>query len=130
MKSSKNAYEFNKELFNLAERLAKNDIVISRLYADWGSFGSWIIHAQKGNETEKYSDAILNREYDTWGPIVLRITWDGKESFLLIEQSPTPPLSSPNAWQKIFSKNIKKKEFKDLISFVEKKINEWINNNA
>ncbi len=130
MSSSKDAYEFNMKLFRLAESLSKNDIVVSVFRSEWAHFGSWVLEFQKGADADTYSDALLNKKYDTWGPIVLRVTWDGREEFLDIEEAKTPPLSGPNEWKKLLTKKIKKRKKEGLYSFIETYVNNWVNENA
>lgn len=56
-RASDDAAKFNGTLAQLSERLAANDIVVSRLHADWSSFGSWELQVQRGSEADRYHEA-------------------------------------------------------------------------
>jgi len=58
MTSSANAIQFVHELMQAAERLASHDLVVSRLWADWGHFGSWVIMASRGEQEDRRNAAI------------------------------------------------------------------------
>lgn len=100
-RASEHAAEFNQTLAQLAERLATHDIVVSRLHADWSSFGSWELHVERGSEADRYVEGIGGPDpMRAIGPEVLRCFWDGRDHYLMIETSPTRTLSAPNEWRK------------------------------
>jgi hypothetical protein len=93
------AAEFNRKLAQLAERLSAADIVVSRLHADWASFGCWHIEVQRANEAERYQAGIRGADpMRAIGPTVLRCIWDGRDRYLMVHSSPTRALSAPNEW--------------------------------
>lgn len=96
--SARDAKRFVQQLWELASRLAEQDIVLASLHCDWAHFGSWTLEAQTGQAADRYDEALLAKQWDTAGPEVLRASWDGKERLLVIERAPTPPLSSPGPW--------------------------------
>jgi hypothetical protein len=96
--SAESASRFVQELSALAVRLAALDIAVSSLHCDWASFGSWKLEVQNGRAADTYGKALLASEWETPGPEVTRISWDGRERVLTIENAPTPPLSSPGPW--------------------------------
>lgn len=99
MPSSAAAAFFIRRFAQLTERLASNDIVVSRLLCDWGGFGSWEIEVQSGEAADRYGAALLKGDFDTPGPDVIRMNWDGRDRVLTVSSSPTEPLSAPNDWK-------------------------------
>jgi len=102
--ASESAAKFNRTLAQLSETLAAHDIVVSRLHADWSSFGSWELHVQPGFEADRYHKAAQVDPRHTIPPNVLRCSWDGRDRYLMIESSPTRPLSAPNGWREEHAK--------------------------
>ena len=98
------AAEFNQRLFDVAKRLANKNLVVSEIHCDWGGFGSWWIQVQRGKSADQYSEALLNHDYDSWGPEVLRLLWDGRDGLLAVSSSPTPPISGPSRWKELEAK--------------------------
>src|SRR5262245_7509743 len=96
--SAEHANRFLQELAALASRLADRNVVISRLQCEWAHFGSWVLEAQKGAVADAYGEALLAEKWDTSGPEVLRVSWDGRERFLTIQKGLTAPLSNPVDW--------------------------------
>ena len=80
LRSSQHASNFIQELAALVEQLAKRDITVNSLRADYASFGSWILIAYKNHEA-------------------IRFTWDGRDGFITIESSPQTNQNSPNEWK-------------------------------
>ena len=76
--SAESARRFVQELSGLALRLAGRDLVVSSLHCDWGHFGSWTLEAQRGAAADAYRKALLAEQWDTAGPDVLRVWWDGR----------------------------------------------------
>jgi hypothetical protein len=64
---------------DLAERLAKQNIVVRRIDCSWGSFGSFIVEVTDGDEETKRASAIRRGAYSESGPDIYRALWDGKE---------------------------------------------------
>ena len=93
------AQRFNSALAAISSRLSEHRLVVSRMHADWGSFGSWQIHLERGGEADVYSEAMTRGEYENHGPEVLRCTWDGRDRVLLLAVGRTPSLTSPLGWQ-------------------------------
>ena len=67
---AEDARAYLQRLFALAERMAAQDLVVSSVHADWASFGSWFMQAEKGHGA-------------------LRVMWDGRERLLTVESAPT-----------------------------------------
>jgi hypothetical protein len=93
------------------------------LHCEWGSFGSWSLEAQKGAAADAYGEALLAEQWDTPGPSVLRVWWDGKERLLTIEKAPTPPLSSPGPWTRQVDETFE--DSKAAMDFVENYLGRW-----
>ena len=72
---------------DLSKRLAEKNIVIHSLRADWGSFGSWQLIAVKREEA-------------------IRFTYDGRDSFVIVDSSPMRNYSAPNEWREEIVKGI------------------------
>jgi len=102
--ASDDAAKFNQTLAQLSESLAACDIVVSRLHADWSSFGSWELHVQGGSEADRYHEAARLDPGHAIPPDVIRCFWDGRDHYLMIETSPSRPLSAPNEWRKEHAK--------------------------
>lgn len=116
-RTSEDAARFNRSLSNFAERLAGWDIVVSRLHADWSSFGSWEFWLQRGSAADHYGDAIASDPGHAIPPDVLRCLWDGRDGFLMIETSPCEPLSAPNEWSEEHAKGFDTSE--EALKYVE-----------
>lgn len=108
----------------LAGRLAEPDVVVASLHCDWASFGSWTLQVQKGPAADAYADALRAERWDTPGPDVLRIEWDGRERFITIASAPTPPLLSPGPWTRQDDRAFDNREA--AIRFVEQHLERWI----
>lgn len=67
---------------DLAERLAKQNIVVRKLDCDWQSFGSFIVDASDGDEEAKRALAVQRGAFGEPGPDVYRLSWDGKDRLL------------------------------------------------
>ena len=78
---------------------------------------------QRGAAADAYGDALLGKKWDTWGPEVVRITWDGREKQLVVATSPTPPLSAPNQWQTVAEEAFDGRVV--AMTFAEKFLAEW-----
>ena len=78
---------------------------------------------QRGVATDAYRDALLAKKWDTWGPEVVRITWDGHERLLTAATSPTPPLSAPNQWKTVVDRTFDSRE--EAIMFAEEFLVDW-----
>ena len=103
-RASENAAKFNRTLAQLCERLAACDIVVSRMHADWSSFGSWELQVQRGSEADRYHETARLDPGHAIPPDVLRCFWDGRDHYLMIETSPCRPLSAPNEWKEEHAK--------------------------
>jgi hypothetical protein len=114
---SENAANFNRTLAQVAERLAARDIVVSTLHADWSSFGCWELEIQRGSDAGRYHEAARLDPGNAIPPDVIRCVWDGREGYLMIEASPTRPLSAPNQWQKEHAQAFDSSE--EAVQFVE-----------
>ena len=121
--SAQSANRFIQRLSALAGRLADREIVVSSLHCDWSSFGSWVLQVQRGRAADVYGEALLANRWDTPGPEVLRVSWDGRERLLTIENAPTPPLSSPGPWTRLMDRAFD--DAKDAIRFVDEHVSEW-----
>src|SRR5882724_10973564 len=104
MRASEDAASFNRTLAQLGERLAACDIVVSTLHADWSDFGCWELQVQRGSDTERYHEAARLDSGHAIPPDVVRCFWDGRDHYLMIETSPTRPVSAPNEWRKEHAK--------------------------
>ena len=127
--SAESARRFVQELSGLALRLAGRNLVVSSLHCDWGSFGSWTLEVERGAAADAYGEALLAKQWDTDGPEVLRVWWDGREKVLTIESAPTPPLSSPGPW----TRQIDNQAFDDsaaAMRFVEEHLGRWARGEA
>jgi hypothetical protein len=127
-RSTQDARKFVQQLSALADRLAAQDVVVASLHCDWASFGSWMLQAQKGSAADAYGEALLAERWDTAGPDVLRIWWDGRERLLTIESAPTPPLSSPGPWTRQDDKVFENCEA--ATRFVEEHLGRWVRGEA
>lgn len=67
---------------DLAERLAKQNIVVRKLDCDWQSFGSFTVDASDGDEEAKRALAVQRGAFAEPRPDVYRLSWDGKERHL------------------------------------------------
>lgn len=122
--SSQCAIEYIRALASLADRISAQNLVVGTLHCDWSGLGSWILAIQRGEAADAYGEAILRKEWDTWGPEVVRFVWDGREGYLIVDKSPTPPLSAPNRWERQLEKAFDCKE--RAIEFVEEYLREWL----
>lgn len=97
------AAEFIERLASLAQRLAARRIVVCTLDCDWGSSRSWELHAQQGDATERFYEAIeVDSESEAKGPDLLKCWWWGdKDRVLIIDEIPTSWLGSPNQWSRL-----------------------------
>lgn len=121
---SKDAAVFISKLAEMAYRLANREIVVSSLHADWSSFGSWELQAQRGTEAARYAEAILKLDSaHAPGPEVIRVCWDGREGVLTVQTSPTGFLSTPVDWKEECSKNFDRTD-DQLFQFVEDYVSE------
>ena len=117
-RASESAYSFIRTLTSVAERLASHDIVVGNLSCDWATFGSWILQATKGAEEELRYDAIRNNELSKTGPLTFRVTWDGRDRELHIENTiPTSVLSGPVNWTNQLQERFESEE--NALAFVE-----------
>jgi hypothetical protein len=73
------AVAYIRRFADLAERLAKKNIVVRRIDCSWGSFGSFIVEVTDGDEETKRASAIQRGAYSESGPDIYRALWDGKE---------------------------------------------------
>jgi hypothetical protein len=121
--SAESANRFVQDLSALAGRLAAIDVVVSSLHCDWVSFGSWTLEVQKGRAADTYGEALLASQWDTAGPEVIRVYWDGRERVLTIENAPTPPLSSPGPWTRQTEQAFGDSEA--AVRFVEQHLQRW-----
>ena len=97
--ASVSASNFNKSLVALTEVLAKHNIVVTRLHADWGIFGCWEIWAESGVERDTYDHTIMKgSEYPVPAPSILRFSWDGRDKCLAISSSRPKRNDSPSNW--------------------------------
>jgi hypothetical protein len=103
-RASENAATFNRTLAQLSERLAARDIVVSTLHSDWSCFGSWELQVQRGSAADRYHEVARLDPGHAIPPDVVRCIWDGREHYLMIETSPTRPLSAPNEWKEEYAK--------------------------
>lgn len=71
----------------LAQRLAKMEIVIHRLDLLYGSVGSWEMIVVKQDEAVRFS-------------------FDGRDKYVTAEVSPKRPLSWPNQWTRADAKGV------------------------
>jgi hypothetical protein len=127
-RSAEAARRFVRRLSELADRLAERDAVLASLHCDWASFGSWTLEVQKGPAADTYGDALLREQWDTPGPDVLRVSWDGRDRLLTIERAPTPPLSSPGPWKREMDTAFEEPEV--AMRFVEEHIARWVRGEA
>jgi hypothetical protein len=67
---------------DLAERLAKQNIMVRKLDCDWQSFGSFVVDASDGDEEAKRALAVQRKAFAEPGPDVYRLSWDGKDRLL------------------------------------------------
>jgi hypothetical protein len=121
--SSQHAIAFISVLAGLAERLAKADVVVSKLHCDWRSFGSWELEVQRGPAADAYGAALLRGDYDADGPDVVKFSWDGKEKLLSVSSAPTEPLTSPGPWKHLMDKAFASSE--QAAAFVETYVVSW-----
>ena len=103
-RASEDAAKFNRILLQLSDRLAARDIVVSKLHADWADFGCWELEVERGSEVDKYHEAARIDPGNTIPPDAVRCFWDGRDHYLLIQVSPTRPLSAPNEWRQEHAK--------------------------
>ena len=101
------AWETIHEISVFAQRLAENGLVVTNLTCDWGFFGFWRINVQQGTATDLYLTAIHGpNPLQAPGPNVLRCSWDNRDCLLVIDSSPTRPLSAPNQWTRELNKRV------------------------
>ena len=122
-RSAERARTFVQQVAAAAERLAARDIVIASLECHWGSFGSWLLQAQRGAAADAYAAALNAKQWKTPGPDVLRASWDGKERLLTIESAPTPPLSAPRPWRRELDESFENSDA--ALRFVEEYFTRW-----
>jgi hypothetical protein len=121
--SAQDARHFISLLAGVANRLATHGLVIARLHCDWSHFGSWQLQVQRGRDTDRYREAILRQEFDTWGPEVLRAVWDGRDEKLSIMSATTPPLSAPHSFEDKVDKRFSGVEA--AIDYAEEYLEKW-----
>src|SRR5687768_9263144 len=117
-RSAASAATFVKRLAALTERLASRNVVVAQLESHWGSFGSWRMEVQDGAAADRYADALKKGNRTTPGPDVVRFSWDGKDSILTIDVSPTRPLLAPYQWKREEEKELE--SIDAAVQFVEK----------
>ena len=122
-RSSDAALAFIERLTGVAQRLSTLDIVVSALHCDWSSFGCWDFEVQKGVDADSYAAALLSGNYDSNGPDVVHLMWDGKDKVLSVETAPTPPLSSPRPWRRLLNRSFDDSE--QAIEFAERYARDW-----
>jgi hypothetical protein len=98
-RASQSAADFVRQLAELVTELAKRDIVVGTLHADWSAFGSWTVIARKHNEA-------------------VRFFWDGRDGFLTVEGSPVRKHSAPNEWREECVKGFDRVSGADPVWFV------------
>jgi hypothetical protein len=123
-RSAEAARRFVRELSVLADRLADRNAVVASLH----SFGSWALEVQKGPAADTYAEALLSKQWDTPGPDVLRVWWDGRDRLLTIERAPTPPLSGPGPWKRELETAFEEPEV--ALRFAEEHISRWVRGEA
>lgn len=107
--SPKGSAAFIRKLAEMAYRMAAKEIVVSSLHAEWSSFGSWELQAQRGTEAARYAKAILKMDStNPPGPEVIRVLWDGREGVLTVQTSPTRFLCAPVDWKEECSKGFER----------------------
>ena len=75
------------------------------MHADWSSFGSWWeFSCPAGFPGRSANEAALLDPGHAIPPDVIRCFWDGRDHHLMIETSPSRPLSAPNEWRKEHAK--------------------------
>ena len=117
--AAQNAANFNRSLWQVAERLSEREVVVSKLHADWSSFGSWHMEVQRGPEADRYHKDIAGPDpMQAMGPEVFRFIWDGKDRYLMVHASPTRALSAPNEWRKEEAKFCE--SFEEALQHVER----------
>lgn len=121
--SAQEAFQFIERLYHLASRLTERDIVVAALDCQWGSFGSWTLEVQKGPAADAYAKALLSKQWDTSGPEVRRVSWDGREGLLTIEAATTPPLTSPGPWTRELDQGFDNPQ--EVLPFVEDFLKRW-----
>jgi len=124
--SSEDAAAFIQGLAAMAGRLSAMDIVVSRLHCDWASFGSWSIEVQRGADADAYARALHSERWDSWGPDVVRITWDGHQQQVVVAAASTPPLAIPNQWE--VQRNKVLSSGNSALRFAEDYLTDWHNN--
>lgn len=113
------AADFVRGLAELINRLAAKGIVVSSLYTDWSSFGSWQLQAQRGSDADRYAAAIKSGAASSaGGPEVVRFLWDGRDGILSVDSSLTRGLSAPHEWKNEYEKQFKNPR-DELLRFVE-----------
>jgi hypothetical protein len=95
------ALEFVRNFAELAERLAKRNIVVRRLRCDWSGFGSWTVEASSGDAESKRSSAIHRHAFNEAGPEVCRVIWDGEDRQLSMGSTPTQVSVMINQWRNL-----------------------------
>ena len=76
------AIAYVRRFADLAERLAKQNIVVRRLDCNWQAFGSFIVDASDGDEEAKRALAVQRGAFAEPGPDVYHLSWDGKDRLL------------------------------------------------
>jgi hypothetical protein len=99
-RSSQSAARFIRELSELAERLAAQDIVVGSLHAEHSFFGCWQLIASKHGEAVKFF-------------------WDGRDGYITVEGSPIRDHSAPNEWKQETIKGFDKVSGDNPLKFVE-----------
>jgi len=92
--AARSAWEFLRNMDQVCERLAKRNIVLRSVHADWGLFGCWVIEASNGEDEEARGAAIRAGEYDAAGPEFLRVVWDGRDGVLTAERGRDPTVTT------------------------------------
>jgi hypothetical protein len=116
---SQDAANFVRKLAELTYRLAARDIVVSFLHADWSTFGCWQLKAESGVQAARYAEGLRSSNpSQAVGPEVVRVWWDGRDKYLVVDASPTRFCSAPNEWKNECNRGFDESG-DDLLRFVE-----------
>ena len=99
--ASRAAAGFNASLAALADALAGDNLVVTRLHADWGSFGGFELWVESGAERDAYEPTVLKgSRYPVPAPRVLRFVWDGRDACLSVASARPERGDVPSHWQR------------------------------